>query len=184
MKGKLYILSGPSGAGKGTVCKKLLEEMPEIMLSVSMTTRKPRADEKEGASYFFTDKEHFLKIKEEGGFLECAQHFDNYYGTPRHFVMDKLNDGFDVVLEIEPVGALQVKAKMPESVLIFLTVPSKSVLIERLKGRGSETDETIKKRMEKAEIELNQMEKYDYVVMNDKIENAVAEIKDIIGRNK
>ncbi len=182
MEGKLYILSGPSGAGKGTVCKQLLKEMPELVLSISMTTRKPRADEAEGLSYFFVDKETFLHTKEEGGLLECAQHFDNYYGTPRHFVMDNLHDGKNVILEIEPVGALQVKAKVPESILIFLTVPSKNDLIERLKVRGSETEESIKKRMEKAEIELNQMEKYDYVVVNDTVENAVNQIKDIIGR--
>ena len=182
MEGKLYILSGPSGAGKGTVCKQLLKEMPELILSISMTTRQPRADEAEGVSYFFVDKETFLRTKEEGGLLECAQHFDNYYGTPRSFVVDNLNKGKNVILEIEPVGALQVKAKLPESVLIFLTVPTKNDLIERLKGRGSETEESIKKRMEKAEIELSQMEKYDYVVVNDRVENAVSQIKDIIGR--
>lgn len=184
MKGRLYILSGPSGAGKGTVCKRLLEEMPEIVLSISMTTRRPRNDEQDGVSYFFTDKETFLKVKEEGGLLECAQHFDNYYGTPRHFVMDNLNAGKDVMLEIEPVGALQVKAKLPESVLIFLTVRSKQVLIDRLKKRGSETEESIAERMKKAEMEMNQKEKYDYVVLNDEVENAVAQIKEIIRRDK
>lgn len=182
MKGKLFILSGPSGAGKGTVCKRLLQEMPQLVLSISMTTRNPRADEKEGISYFFTDKENFLKTKQEDGFLECAQHFDNYYGTPKKFVLDNINDGKNVILEIEPVGALQVKEKMPESVLIFLTVPKKSDLIDRLRSRGSETEETIKKRMAKAEIELGQMEKYDYVVVNDEIENAVNKIKEIIWR--
>lgn len=147
-----------------------------------MTTRSPRADEKEGISYFFSDKENFLKTKQEDGFLECAQHFDNYYGTPKKFVLDNINEGKNVILEIEPVGALQVKEKMPESVLIFLTVPKKSDLIDRLRSRGSETEETIKKRMAKAEIELSQMEKYDYVVVNDEIENAVNKIKEIIGR--
>lgn len=182
MKGRLYILSGPSGAGKGTVCKQLLKEKPEIVLSVSMTTRQPRADEKEGVSYFFTDKATFLKTKEEGGFLECAQHFDNYYGTPRGFVVDNLEKGCDVLLEIEPVGALQVKSKMPESVLIFLTTPTKEDLIARLKTRGSETEETIKKRMAKAETELSQMDKYDYVVVNDTVENAVKQIEKIMER--
>ena len=98
MKGKLYILSGPSGAGKGTVCKQLIKERPDIVLSISMTTRPPRADEKNGVNYFFTDKQSFLKIKEEGGFLECAGNFDNYYGTPRAFVVDNLEKGRDVLL--------------------------------------------------------------------------------------
>lgn len=181
MKGKLYILSGPSGAGKGTVCKQLIKERPNIVLSISMTTRPPRADEKNGVNYFFTDKQSFLKIKEEGGFLECAGHFDNYYGTPRAFVVDNLEKGRDVLLEIEPVGALQVKAQMPESVLIFLTAPSKDDLIARLRSRGSETEETIAKRMAKAETELSQMDKYDYVVLNDTVENAVKKIEKIMG---
>ena len=182
MQGKLYILSGPSGAGKGTVCKQLLEKNPDIVLSVSMTTRQPREGEIDGISYFFVDKQTFLDIKEQGGFLECAQHFDNHYGTPKAFVEQNLQQGKDVLLEIEPVGALQVKEKMPESVLVFLNVPSKEVLLERLKGRGSETEETIKKRMAKAEIELGQIDKYDFVVVNDLVDNAVKQIESIMGR--
>ena len=182
MQGKLYILSGPSGAGKGTVCKQLLEQNPDIVLSVSMTTRQPREGEIDGISYFFVDKQTFLDIKQQGGFLECAQHFDNYYGTPKAFVERNLQQGKDVLLEIEPVGALQVKEKMPESVLVFLNVPSKEILLERLKGRGSETEETIKKRMAKAEIELGQIDKYDFVVVNDLVENAVRQIESIMGR--
>ncbi len=181
-KGLLVVISGFSGAGKGTLMKELMNKYDNYALSVSATTRQPREGEVDGISYFFTDKQTFLDIKEQGGFLECAQHFDNHYGTPKALVEQNLQQGKDVLLEIEPVGALQVKEKMPQSVLIFLNVPSKEVLLERLKGRGSETEETIKKRMAKAEVELSQIDKYDFVVVNDFVDNAVKHIESIMGR--
>lgn len=190
-KGILTIVSGFAGAGKGTIVNRLVNEYDNYALSVSMTTRKPRPGEQDGVHYFFIDKEAFEKNIEENKMLEYAQYVDNYYGTPREYVENKLNAGQDVILEIEYLGAFQVKKMMPEALLLFVTPPSADVLYNRLKGRGTETDEVIAKRMARACTEADIIEKYDYIIVNDDIDVSVKEAHEIIqnaknatGRNK
>ncbi len=178
--GKLFIFSGPSGAGKGTICKKLLEENKELAISVSMTTRAPRNGEVEGVSYFFTDKETFRKRIEDGEFLEHAEVYGNYYGTPRGPVIEKLSNGIDVILEIDMQGALKVKENYPEGVFIFILPPSMSELRKRLTGRGTETEEAIELRLGETLKELSYIEKYDYCVVNGELDEAVARVKSIV----
>lgn len=178
--GKLFIFSGPSGAGKGTICKKLLEENKELAISVSMTTRAPRNGEVEGVSYYFTDKETFRKRIEDGEFLEHAEVYGNYYGTPRGPVIEKLSNGIDVILEIDMQGALKVKENYPEGVFIFILPPSMSELRKRLTGRGTETEEAIELRLGETLKELSYIEKYDYCVVNGELDEAVARVKSIV----
>ena len=163
--GKLFVFSGPSGAGKGTICKKLLEENEELAISVSMTTRAPRNGEVEGVSYYFTDKESFEKRIEAGEFLEHAQVYGNYYGTPKGPVIEKLAKGIDVILEIDMQGALKVKENYPDGVFIFILPPSMTELRKRLTGRGTETEEAIELRLGETLKELSYIEKYDYCVL-------------------
>ena len=183
-QGNLFVLSGPSGVGKGTVLKKVLEYDKELVLSVSATTRKPRSGEIENISYFFVSDEEFNELQKNDELLETASHFGNRYGTLKSFVFNSMNNGKNVLLEIDTVGALQVKAKMPNSVLIFLDYPSKEELLIRLKGRGSEDEETIKARIEKADIELKERNKYDYHVVNDFVEIAAEKVLKIIRSKK
>lgn len=178
--GKLFVFSGPSGAGKGTICKRLLEENKELAISVSMTTRAPRNGEVEGVSYFFTDKESFLKRIDDGEFLEHAEVYGNYYGTPRGPVIDKLSKGIDVILEIDMQGAIKVKENYPEGVFIFILPPSMSELRKRLTGRGTETEEAIELRLGETLKELSYIEKYDYCVVNGELDEAVARVKSIV----
>jgi guanylate kinase len=178
-KGKLVVLSGPSGVGKGTIVNKLLSRGEKIALSVSCTTRAPREGEKDGVNYFFLTKEKFLQMIEEGGFLEYSNHFENYYGTPRFFVEDKLKTG-DVLLEIDVDGALNVKAVYPEAILIMITPPDRETLVERLRGRGTESEVVIAHRLERADYELSKKDKYDFTVVNDNLEQAVNQILAII----
>ncbi|WP_246009287.1 guanylate kinase [Brevibacillus fluminis] len=179
-KGLLLVLSGPSGVGKGTVCKALREKMPELIYSVSATTRSARVGEEEGVNYFFKGRDEFQRMIEQDELLEWAEYVGNYYGTPRRFVADTLASGKDVILEIEVQGALQVKEKFPEGVFLFLAPPDLSELESRIVGRGSESEETIKSRMEMARTEIELMDKYDYVVVNDYIDTACDKIKAII----
>jgi len=178
-KGKLYVISGPSGAGKGTITERILKEC-EMGYSVSMTTRKPRNGEINGVHYFFSSKEDFIKTINEGGFLEHAERYGNYYGTPKKPVLDKLNDGQDVILEIEMQGALQVKENYPDGVFIFILPPSLSELRKRLTGRGTETAESIELRLSGTLEELRYIDKYDYCVVNGDLEEAVNRVKAII----
>ncbi|MBO4235617.1 MAG: guanylate kinase [Firmicutes bacterium] len=178
--GELFIISGPSGAGKGTICKYLLEDATNMVLSVSATTRAPREGEVHGESYFFIDKETFITRIEEGGFLEYAEVFDNYYGTPKENVVEKLEQGIDVVLEIDIQGAKKVKETYPEGIFIFILPPSLKELRRRLIGRGTDSMEVIEKRLAKSLDEIREIHSYDYFVINDDLDIAVAEVEAIV----
>lgn len=178
-KGLLFVVSGPSGAGKGTICKRLAE-LNNIDLSVSMTTRSPRPGEVEGKSYYFVDKEKFFDVLNNGGFLEHACVYGNYYGTPKDMVMEKLNQGHDVVLEIDIQGALQVRKTYPKGVFIFILPPSMRELRKRITGRGSETEEAINIRLGETLKEVSYIDKYDYCVVNEVLMEAVDRVAAII----
>lgn len=179
-QGALVVISGFAGAGKGTLVKELMKRYDNYALSVSMTTRSPRPGEKEGESYFFVTKEQFEKAIEEDGFIEYAQYVGNYYGTPRAYVEEQMRSGKDVILEIEIQGAHKVKALYPDAILIFVTPPSAQILKERLTGRGTETAEVIKKRMDRAAQESEGIEDYDYIAVNDDIETCVSNVRGMI----
>lgn len=179
-KGKLIVMSGPSGVGKGTVVKRLLSECDNLRLSVSATTRAPRTEDKEGVTYFFKTESEFKNMIDTDSFLEWAVYNGNYYGTPIAPVMKQLDDGLDVILEIDVQGALNVMNKFKDAVYIFIAPPSVDTLKERLEGRGSESPEEIEKRVKAAESELDKKDKYDYVVINDVLDKAVENVKNII----
>lgn len=183
-KGRLFVISGPSGVGKGTVCKLILSRNDDIKLSVSATTRTPRTEDTEGVTYYFKSKAEFEKMIEDSAFLEWAVYNGNYYGTPLSAVENNLESGISVILEIDAQGALDVKKKRPDAVLIFIAPPDKDTLFERLKGRGTEGDEEIAKRIAAADWELSQMEKYDYTVVNDDLDTAVINIENIMKSEK
>lgn len=180
-RGILAVISGFSGAGKGTVVKELLSaHAQEYCLSVSATTRSPREGEVDGKHYFFLDKADFERRIGEGRFLEYACYVDNYYGTPKDFVYDKLNQGISVILEIEIQGTLKVKERHPEAVLIFVTPPTVEELEARLRGRGTETEDVILSRLARAAEEVEYMNKYDYIVLNEN--GKIAECAEMIHR--
>ncbi|MDR7856395.1 guanylate kinase [Tissierella sp.] len=183
-KGFLLIISGPAGTGKGTVCKELLNRNSDILYSVSATTRKPRIGEVEGENYFFIEKNKFESMVENDEFLEHAYVHTNYYGTPRGFVSEEVEKGEIVLLEIDVQGALQVKNNYSEAVFIFLLPPTMEELKNRIIKRGTETEEDINRRFENAFKELDFVGKYDYFVVNDKIEEAVSDIETIIRAEK
>jgi len=178
-KGLLFVVSGPSGAGKGTICRRLLEKM-DIDLSISMTTRKPRPQESEGQNYFFISEEEFLETINNGGFLEYAKVYGNYYGTPKEMVIQKLEKGRDVVLEIDIQGALQIRESYPNGIFIFILPPSMAELRKRITGRGSETEDDINLRLGETLKEIAYIDKYDYCVVNGEIDEAVNRIAAII----
>ena len=178
-KGRLYVISGPSGTGKGTVCGELLKEIGNEF-SVSMTTREPREGEVHGRDYYFVTREVFLESVEAGNFLEYATVFDNLYGTPKDMVMNRLERGRNVLLDIDVQGGLQVKKAMPEAVLIFILPPSLGELRRRLEGRGTETAEKIEKRLGQALNEIKLIGEYDYYIVNENIDEAVALAKSIM----
>lgn len=179
-KGILFILSGPSGVGKGTVRKKLFEEATELQYSISMTTRNMRPGEMDGVDYFYKSVEEFENLIEQNQLLEYAKYVSNYYGTPRTYVEETLEKGQDVFLEIEVQGALQVKENFPEGVFIFLFPPSLEELKNRIVNRGTESQELVLNRLKEARKEIEMMDAYDYVVVNDQVEHAVDKVKSII----
>ncbi len=179
-KGSLIVLSGPSGAGKGTICNEVLNNNKNVWLSISCTSRKPRNGEIDGVNYYFLSKDEFESKIENNGFLEYAIYNDNYYGTPRDKIKEKLDQGIDVILEIEVQGALKVKELVKEAIFIFILPPSMEELKARLKNRGTETEEKILKRFKTAYNEINEINKYNYVVVNDKIDSAVSKINAIL----
>ena len=179
-KGLLLVVSGPSGAGKGTICKALLNKNDQIKLSVSATTRKPRTGEVDGVNYFFIEKEKFTTMIDNGEFLEYAQIYDNFYGTPKAAIMECLEKGQDVILEIEMQGASQIKEVCPDGVFIFVLPPSLEELKNRIVGRGTETAEEIEKRFSCAFDEINKIVDYDYFIVNDDVEKSVKQVESII----
>jgi len=183
-KGLLVVVSGPSGAGKGTICKELIRLNPDMKISVSATTRAPRSGEIEGENYYFISKEHFEKMILEDTLLEYAKVYDNYYGTPKNYVLENLVKGKDTLLEIDINGALQIKKKFKDGVFIFILPPSLEELKNRIIGRGTESEKDIEKRYGSAIEEIEQVIKYDYVVLNDNVENAIKDIEAIIRAEK
>lgn len=178
--GNLFIVSGPSGAGKGTLVKELVHRVPDVWVSVSVTTRAPRPGEEEGRHYFFISCDEFDRLRETGGLLEWAEVHGNRYGTPRAAVEEKIAEGRQAILEIDPQGAFQIRDLMPKTVLVFIMPPSKDELRRRLSGRGSETEEQVAVRMRTAERELELVGKYDHVVINDDVQRATDELVGII----
>lgn len=178
--GNLFVVSGPSGAGKGTLLSQVIERIPDAWVSVSATTRSPRPGEIEGVHYFFLDTDHFKSLVEQDGFLEWAQVHDNYYGTLKQSVIDHMNAGDQVILEIDVQGALQVRKALPEAHLVFIEPPSLEELERRLRQRATETEDVISSRMKTAEVELAQKMEYDVQVVNDDLERAVDELVEVI----
>lgn len=183
-RGVLAVISGFSGAGKGTLVKKIMETYDSYALSISMTTRNPRAGEEDGVHYFFISREQFEQNIADGKMLEHAEYVGNYYGTPREYVERQLEAGRDVILEIEYMGAFQVKKMMPDALLLFVTPPSADELYRRLKGRGTETDDVIAGRMKRAIEEADIVNKYDYLLVNDDLDTCVRETHEIIQNTK
>lgn len=181
-KGILFVFSGPSGSGKGTILGKFNEIYPnnKMMYSVSATTREPRKGEVDGVNYHFKSVEEFQNMIDNDDFLEWAKFCDNHYGTPKKPIYDSIDKCVDVILEIDTVGALNVKEKYPEAVMIFVLPPSLTVLEERLRDRGTETEETLNKRFNKAVEEIKKAGKYDYIIVNDNLDEAVTEFNSII----
>ena len=178
--GKLVVISGFSGVGKGTVVNRLLSDYDHYTLSVSMTTRKPREGEVHGVNYYFVSNEQFEEMIRNGGLLEHAGYADHYYGTPRSFVEENMAKGKDVILEIEVQGAMQIKKAFPDAVLIFITTPSAEVMAKRLIGRKTETEEQIDNRFRRAVEEAEHLERYDYIVVNDELDACVREVNGIV----
>ncbi|WP_042144936.1 guanylate kinase [Paucisalibacillus sp. EB02] len=179
-KGILFILSGPSGVGKGTVRKELFERKTELRYSISMTTREIRPGEVDGVDYFYKTNDEFEKLISQGKLLEYAKFVNNYYGTPKDYVVETLDKGHDVFLEIEVQGAMQVKENFPEGVFIFLFPPSLEELKNRIVNRGTENEDVILNRLKEARNEIEMMDSYDYVVVNDDVEKAVEKVQSII----
>ena len=180
-KGKLFIVSGPSGTGKGTICKALVEADPNLHLSVSVTTRKPREGEVDGREYYFVQREEYMELLSGGGLLEHACVYgETLYGTPKEAVLQRLDQGQDVILEIDVQGAFQVRQNYPESILIFILPPSLEELRERIKGRGTETEESMAARLGEAEREIALSDQYDYRIVNEDLGVAIDQVRQII----
>lgn len=180
MDGILIVMSGFSGAGKGTLLKRLLNDYDEFAFSVSMTTRGMRPGEVDGKDYFFVSRERFEEEVARDGLIEHAEYCGNFYGTPRAYVFEQLKKGKSVILDIEVQGALQIKEKIPEALMVFVTPPSIAELEHRLRSRGTETEEAIQKRLNQARIESEYIDRYEYLVINDDLDTAVKEMHDIV----
>lgn len=180
MNKKLYVISGSSGVGKGTVLKGFMQRNPDFMLSISCTTRNPREGEVDGVNYFFLSKEEFKNCIDNDKFLEWAEFAGNFYGTKKKFIKQCLEEGKDIILEIDTKGALQVKQKMPDAVLIFICPPSFEVLQNRLRGRHTEDEATIQRRLDEAKAELERGEKFDYKIVNDDLDTTIDNLEKII----
>lgn len=183
-KGVLLIVSGPSGAGKGTVCSEYIKRRPETFLSISATSRSPRPGDEDGVTYFFKTREEFEKLISDDGLLEYAEFCGNYYGTPKAPVLRAMGEGRDVILEIEVQGAYKVKEKCPNAVLVFVLPPSPEILRERLTGRGTESPEVIEKRIGEAHREIMRGANYDYIIVNDKLGLAADKLETIADAEK
>ncbi|MBE5737348.1 MAG: guanylate kinase [Clostridiales bacterium] len=183
MRNILVVLSGPSGVGKGTIAKRLIDRNNDISLSISCTTRNPRDGEIDGKDYFFIQKPQFLQKIDEQGFLEYSEHFENFYGTPKDFVLETLKEK-DVLLEIDVNGGLKIKESYPDAVLIMITPPSIQEIRNRLINRHTESEEKIELRMQRIEYELDKQDLYDYSVVNDQLEQAIIDIENIIKSEK
>lgn len=181
-KGLLVVISGFSGAGKGTLMKKLLQDYEQYALSISMTTRAPREGEVDGREYFFATREQFEDKIRKGGFIEHAQYCGNYYGTPKDYVEQQMEAGRDVILEIEIQGAMKVKEQFPDAVLLFVMPPSIAELHQRLIGRGTESEEVIMQRLLRAKEEAVGIEDYDYIIINDDLEACVKELHELLAK--
>jgi len=183
-RGLLIVVSGASGTGKGTVCKKILADLPAVAYSISATTRAPRPGEVDGKEYYFISRDEFKAWIDDGKFLEYAEVYGNYYGTPLNKIEERLKCGEDILLEIDVQGALNVKRKMPEGIYIFLLPPSLEELRRRIEGRGTETPESLKRRLANAVAEIQIGREYDYAVVNDSVDNAAAQIKAILAAER
>jgi len=179
-KGLLIVVSGPSGAGKGTVCNAYLDKHQETKLSISATTRSPRPNELDGINYFFKDEQTFSQMIDQGEFIEYAKVYDNYYGTPKKFVQKELLAGNDIILEIDIQGALQVKERFDEGIFVFIVPPSMEELKRRIVKRGTEDADKLYKRFQSAYEELNFINRYNYIVLNDTVEKAVQRLEAIV----
>lgn len=184
IQGSLIVLSGPSGAGKGSILKGAMERLPNLCCSVSVTTRPPRPDERDGEDYFFRSPAQFEQMKENGEFLECARYLDYWYGTLSSWVLERLQQGKDVALEIDVQGGRQVRARFPRAVLIFVMPPSEQALRDRLMGRNTETEESLDRRLNAYREERKYLSEYDHTIVNDRLEEAVEEFCRIVREEK
>ena len=182
--GNLIVISGPSGAGKGTIVKALLDQYASIHYSVSATTRPPREGEVNGVNYWFVSREEFLHMREHDELLEWAEVYGNFYGTPRRRVMEAINRGHDIILEIDPQGAMKVKSGFPSAVFVYIMPPSPRELSRRIIGRGTETQDAIRQRLNSVVTELGYIHEYDYLVINDELTEATADVAAIIRAEK
>jgi guanylate kinase len=180
----VVVISGPSGVGKTVICRSLLDDDPSLVLSVSATTRAPRADETDGVNYHFWTRERFQDAVDKGFFLEWAEVHGELYGTPREAVETEMRDGRSPLLDVDVQGGRSVKGILPDAVLVLLAPPSLEALESRLRGRGTDSDAVIRRRLEAARMELDQWEAYDYVVVNDRLDEAVACVKGILGAER
>lgn len=178
--GSIFVLSAPSGTGKSTLARRLVQEVPDLSFSVSFTTRAPREGEVDGKDYFFVDNATFDRMVAEGGFVEWVQVYANRYGTGKAWLQERLAQGTDILLDIETVGAARVKASLPEAVMVFLAPPSAEVLARRLRGRGSEGEEQLRLRLDHARHEMEQYPQYEHLIVNDDLERAYRELQAVV----